>query len=69
MRVASGREFARLAERRGRKLLSIHGSYHIYGREGSRVRLTIPVHGATPLNPGLCRHLAKLAEIEDELDM
>jgi predicted RNA binding protein YcfA (HicA-like mRNA interferase family) len=63
----SGREFARLVETRGWKLLRINGSHHIYGKEGVRARLTIPVHGATPLKPGLCRHLAKLAEIEDLL--
>ncbi len=67
MRVVSGREFARIAERRGWKLLRINGSHHIYGKAGNPVRLTIPVHGATPLKPGLCRHLAKLAELEDEL--
>jgi predicted RNA binding protein YcfA (HicA-like mRNA interferase family) len=67
LRVVSGREFARLAERRGWKLLRINGSHHIYGKAGSPVRLTMSIHGATPLKPGLCRHLAKLAELEDEL--
>jgi len=44
--------------------LRIHGSHHIYGREGSIVRLSIPVS----LKPGLLRHLAKQAEIhEDDL--
>ena len=69
MKVVSGREFARLAERRGWKLLRINGSHHIYGREGSQVRLSIPIHGATLLKPGLCRHLAKLAGLEGELDI
>jgi predicted RNA binding protein YcfA (HicA-like mRNA interferase family) len=45
----------------------INGSHHIYGKAGSHVRLTIPIHGSTPLKPGICRHLAKLAEIEDLL--
>lgn len=67
MRVVSGREFARLAEGRGWKLLRVNGSHHIYGKDGSRVRLTIPIHGNAPLKPGLCRHLAKLAGIEDAL--
>jgi predicted RNA binding protein YcfA (HicA-like mRNA interferase family) len=69
LKVVSGREFARTAERRGWKLLRINGSRHIYGKEGSRVRRTIPVHGATPLKPGLCRHLAKLADLEADLDI
>jgi predicted RNA binding protein YcfA (HicA-like mRNA interferase family) len=65
----SGREFARIVERHGWRLLRINGSHHIYGKEGSPVRLSVPIHGATPLKPGLCRHLAKLAGVEAELDV
>jgi predicted RNA binding protein YcfA (HicA-like mRNA interferase family) len=57
-----------MVERRGWKLLRINGSHHIYGRHGSVVRLSIPIHGSRPLKMGLMRHLAKLAEIpEDDL--
>jgi predicted RNA binding protein YcfA (HicA-like mRNA interferase family) len=38
------REFARIIERRGWQLLRINGSHHIYGKSGSIVRLTIPIH-------------------------
>ena len=68
MRVVSGREFARIVERRGWRLLRVAGSHHIYGKQGSIVRLSIPIHGNRPLKTGLLRHLAKLAEVEDELD-
>jgi predicted RNA binding protein YcfA (HicA-like mRNA interferase family) len=61
----SGREFARIVERRGWQLLRISGSHHIYGKAGSAVRLSIPVHGNRPLKTGLLRHLAKLAEIPE----
>ena len=67
MRVVSGREFARLIERRGWRLLRVAGSHHIYGKPGSVVRLSIPIHGNCPLKTGLLRHLAKLAEVDDEL--
>ncbi len=67
MKVVSGREFARLVERRGWQLLRVAGSHHIYGKQGSVVRLSIPIHGNRPLKTGLLRHLAKLAEVEDEL--
>jgi predicted RNA binding protein YcfA (HicA-like mRNA interferase family) len=67
MKVISGREFARIVERRGWRLLRIAGSHHIYGKQGSIVRLSIPIHGNRPLKSGLLRHLAKLAEVEDEL--
>jgi len=66
MKPLSGREFARLVERRGWGLLRISGSHHIYGKTGSVVRLSIPIHGNRPLKIGLLRHLAKLAEIPDE---
>jgi len=61
----SGREFARLLERHGWQLMRIHGSHHIYGKAGSVVRLSVPIHGNKPLKTGLLRHLAKLAEIPD----
>jgi len=67
MKQFSGREFARLVERRGWRLLRITGSHHVYGKPGSIVRLSIPIHGNRPLKTGLLRHLAKLAEVEDEL--
>jgi predicted RNA binding protein YcfA (HicA-like mRNA interferase family) len=66
MKALSGREFARLVERRGWQLLRINGSHHIYGKSGSVVRLSIPIHGNRPLKLGLLRHVAKLAEILEE---
>ena len=65
MKALSGREFARLIERRGWQLLRVSGSHHIYGRVGSVVRLSILIHGNRLLKIGLLRHLAKLAEISD----
>lgn len=69
MKAQSGRDFARLVERYGWRLLRVSGSHHIYGKPGSIVRLSIPIHGNRPLKRGLLRHLTKLAEIpDDELD-
>ena len=65
MKALSGREFARLVERHGWKLLRVQGSHHIYGKVGSVVRLSIPIHGNKPLKVGLLHHLAKLADIPD----
>ena len=53
MKEVSGKAFARAIEKRGWKLLRIAGSHHIYGREGSVVRLSVPIHGAKPLKTGL----------------
>ena len=65
MRQWSGRDFAKLLERRGWQLLRVKGSHHIYGKAGSIVRLSVPIHGNQNLKIGLLHHLAKLAEIPD----
>jgi predicted RNA binding protein YcfA (HicA-like mRNA interferase family) len=69
MKAMSGRDFARLIERHGWRLYRISGSHHIYGRAGSPMRLSIPIHANRPLKIGLLRHLANLADIPTrELD-
>lgn len=65
MKSISGRDLARVVERHGWKLLRVHGSHHIYGKAGSVVRLSIPIHGNKPLKIGLLRHMVKLAEIPE----
>jgi len=42
----SGKQFAKLVERHGWNLLRVNGSHHIYGKPGSTVRLSIPVHAS-----------------------
>jgi predicted RNA binding protein YcfA (HicA-like mRNA interferase family) len=59
----SGKEFAKILERRGWKLLRVHGSHHIYGQPGIGVRLSIPLHGSRPLKRGLLAHLMKAAKL------
>ena len=60
------RELARLLERRGWALLRINGSHHIFGRAGSEVRLSVPIHANRPLKVGLLRHLLKHAGLSEE---
>ena len=62
----SGKGFAKAAEKQGWRLLRVAGSHHIYGKAGSTVRLSIPIHGNQSLKAGLLRHLFKLAEIEED---
>ena len=48
--------------------MRIRGSHHIYAKSGSAVRISVPVHGNTPLKRGLQKHLMRFAEIgESEL--
>ena len=44
MKSLSGKAFAKIVEAHGWALKRIHGSHHIYGKEGSVVRLSIPIH-------------------------
>ncbi|SUS06519.1 conserved hypothetical protein [uncultured Defluviicoccus sp.] len=61
MKSMSGKQLCRVLEQHGWRLLRVHGSHHIYGKEGSVVRLSVPVHGNAPLKTGLLRHLLKSA--------
>jgi predicted RNA binding protein YcfA (HicA-like mRNA interferase family) len=66
MKALSGRDLTRLVERHGWKLLRVNGSHHIYGKQGSIVRLSIPIHANRPLKAGLLRHLLKSAAIPED---
>ncbi|MCX6623291.1 MAG: type II toxin-antitoxin system HicA family toxin [Acidobacteria bacterium] len=61
MKALSGKEFARMLESHGWSLQRTNGSYHIYAKAGSPVRLSVPTHGNESLKIGLQRHLMKLA--------
>lgn len=66
MKTVSGKRFAKVVERNGWNLFRIQGSHHIYGKPGSEVRLSIPIHKNQNLKSGLQRHLMKLANITEE---
>ena len=65
MKTVSGRKFSRILELNGWTLLRISGSHHIYGKPGSVVRLSVPIHGDQPLKTGLLRHLVKMAGLSE----
>jgi len=65
MKSVSGQDLVKAVKRNGWELLRIHGSHHIYVRQGSVVRLSISVHGNQPLKAGLLKHLLKLAELSE----
>ena len=65
MKSVSGKEFAKVLERHGWTLLRVQGSHHIYGKAGSDVRLSVPIHGNQALKIGLLRHLMKMAGISE----
>jgi predicted RNA binding protein YcfA (HicA-like mRNA interferase family) len=67
MKSVSGKELARILERNGWLLMRINGSHHIFGKPGSIVKLSVPMHGNQALKTGLLQHLIKLAQIPEEM--
>ena len=68
MKSISGKEFARLLEKRSWELKRINGSHHVYTKKDNMARISVPVHKNQPLKTGLLKHLMKIAGInENEL--
>ena len=65
MKIVSGKEFARILEKKGWKLKRVKGSHHVYVKKNNPARISIPIHGNNPLKEGLLRHLMKIAEIDE----
>ncbi len=65
MKSVTGRELARALEKKGWSLLRIQGSHHIYGKTGSNVRLSVPIHGNKPLKVCLLSYLLKSASLSE----
>lgn len=65
MNSMSGKELAKLLERNDWILLRVQGSHHIYGKAGSSVRISVPIHGNKSLKVGLLRNLLKMAGLLD----
>ena len=68
MKAVSGKRFCRLLNDKGWQLKRVNGSHHIFSRAGNIARISVPVHGNTPLKTGLQKHLMKIAGI-DESDL
>jgi len=66
MKSVSGKDFAKILERNGWTLLRVQGSHHIYGKPGSEVRLSLPIHRNETLKVGLFRHLLKTAGLTEK---
>jgi len=66
LKSVSGKEFARLLERHGWELKRVKGSHHIFAKSGNPARISVPIHGNSPLKIGLLRHFLKVAEINEK---
>ena len=68
MKAISGKRMCKLLEAKGWKLTRVTGSHHIFTKQGSNLRITVPVHGNQDLKIGLQRAIMRLAGItEDDL--
>jgi len=65
MKSISGKDFAKILERNGWKLFRVKGSHHIYGKAGSEVRISVPIHKNQTLKTGLLRHFMKMADLTE----
>lgn len=66
MKSVSGKEFAKLLEKKGWELKRTKGSHHVYIKSDNPARISVPIHKNTPLKIGLLKHLMKIANIEEK---
>ena len=67
MKVISGKQFCRILASKDWELKRTNGGHHIFTKVGNIARISVPVHGNSPLKIGLL-HLMKIAGI-DESDL
>lgn len=68
MKTISGKDFSKLLEKKGWIVARIKGSHHIYTKEGTVFRISVPIHKNKELKIGLLKSLMKIADInENEL--
>ncbi|MGQ9778153.1 MAG: type II toxin-antitoxin system HicA family toxin [Thermodesulfobacteriota bacterium] len=65
MKAISGKDFAKLLEKKGWELRRTKGGHHIYAKVGNPARISVPIRGNNPLKIGLLRHLMKIAGIDE----
>jgi len=65
MKSVSGKVLATALEQHGWELARINGSHYIYIKQGNFVRLSVPIHGNTSLQPGLLKALLKQASLTE----
>jgi len=65
LKSISGKELAKIPERKCWVLRRIKGSHHIYVKEEVPVRISVPIHGNKPLKSGLLKHFMKVAGIDE----
>jgi predicted RNA binding protein YcfA (HicA-like mRNA interferase family) len=65
VKSVTGKQLAKALEKAGWRLLRVNGSHHIYGKDGRRERISVPIHGGETLKPGLFSHLLKQSGLKE----
>jgi len=65
LKSISGKKLCRLLEKKAWILKRIYGSHHIYAKPENPARISVPVHGNTPIKLGLLKHIMKIAGIKE----
>ncbi len=65
MKTISGKNFSKLLAQKGWVLSRINGSHHIFTKEGTMFRISVPVHKNNELKIGLLKSLMKIADINE----
>jgi len=66
VRQVSGRRMVAALRRAGWRLDRVRGSHNVMVMEGRAEILTVPVHGASPLKPGLLRAILRVSGLRPE---
>ncbi len=66
MKSISGKDLAKILEKRGWIILRVQGSHHIYGKTGNDARLSVPIHKNQTLKIGLLKYLLKQAGLTEQ---
>ncbi len=65
MKSISGKQFSKILENHGWRLVQVNGNHHVYMRQGNPARISLPVHGNEDLKIGLLKHFMKVAGITE----
>ena len=66
MKQVSGRELAKVIQKKGRQLAPIKGSHHVFIKAGCRERIVTPIHANRLLKLGLLKAQMKIAGLTEQ---
>lgn len=65
MKSVTGKQLAKALEKAGWRQLRVNGSHHIFGKDGHRERISVPIHSGESLKPGLLAHFLKQSGLKE----